>query len=94
MLVGLNRTRKTCNERVRALRGLPPQVSPTDKLICLKNNHGRGLLNGGLWRVESVSQREPLIRMVTAITRAAERITVVLPSDLPPPGSAGIGGPR
>jgi exodeoxyribonuclease-5 len=29
-----------------------------DKVVCLRNNHAKGLLNGGLWIVEEVSKGE------------------------------------
>jgi exodeoxyribonuclease-5 len=52
VLVGLNKTRRAYNARMRQLSGragLTP--GPDEKLVCLRNNHERGLLNGGLWRV-------------------------------------------
>ena len=52
VLVGLNRTRRAYNARIRELSGragLTPTVE--DKLVCLRNDHAKGLLNGGLWRV-------------------------------------------
>ena len=52
VLVGLNRTRRAYNSRIRELSGragLTPGVD--DKLVCLRNDHAKGLLNGGLWRV-------------------------------------------
>lgn len=52
-LVGRNATRTTFNGRVREIRFGTKDHSPmaTDKLVCLKNNHTKGLLNGGLWQV-------------------------------------------
>lgn len=56
LLCGRNNTRQTFNRRVRELRGI--QGSPEvwmprvgDKLVCLRNNGVKGLLNGGLWEV-------------------------------------------
>ncbi|MCC0055714.1 MAG: AAA family ATPase [Rhodobiaceae bacterium] len=57
VLVGINRTRKRFNQRLRELNGfsgLLPQAG--DKLVCLRNNAEKGLLNGGLWRVASVGK--------------------------------------
>lgn len=59
VLCGLNRTRQTYNERIRAIRGLAGRgqawhPANGDRLVCLKNNHMKGLLNGGLWDVKSV----------------------------------------
>lgn len=59
VLCGLNRTRQTYNERIRSIRGLAGRGEPWhpangDRLVCLKNNHTKGLLNGGLWDVTGV----------------------------------------
>ncbi|MGF3022660.1 ATP-dependent DNA helicase [Methylobacterium aquaticum] len=58
VLVGLNRTRRAYNARIRTLKGLDPagpQVG--DRLVCLRNNRSKKLLNGGLWTVETVKRR-------------------------------------
>lgn len=52
LLVGTNAWRHAMNARVRHLRGrktLLPEGG--DRLVCLRNNHELGLLNGGLWNV-------------------------------------------
>lgn len=63
VLCGLNRTRHDLNRQIRRMRGRPSEVVPGDKLICLRNNHSRGLLNGGLWRAREVHSREPSIEL-------------------------------
>lgn len=57
ILVGRNRTRRACNRRVRELLGLGPDwtPAPSDKLVCLRNDHDLGLLNGSLWNVAGVA---------------------------------------
>ena len=57
VLVGMNKTRHWCNKRLREMSGFR-DVYPVagDQLVCLKNNHECGLLNGGLWDVQYVSQ--------------------------------------
>jgi exodeoxyribonuclease-5 len=50
VLVGRNATRRLLNERLRnhlERHGAIPQ--PSDRLVCLRNNHTRGLLNGSTW---------------------------------------------
>jgi exodeoxyribonuclease-5 len=50
ILVGRNKTRRLLNDRLRnhlKLFGAIPQ--PSDRLICLRNNHSLGLLNGSMW---------------------------------------------
>lgn len=58
VLVGRNKTRTNYNKRLRELKdfdGPYPQVG--DKLVCLRNNHQKGLLNGGIWMVDKVTSR-------------------------------------
>lgn len=59
ILVGRNKTRTASNARVRALKGIP-EAFPVDgdKLVCLRNNHEKSLLNGAIWYVEDVGQRD------------------------------------
>ena len=52
ILVGRNNTRRATNRRVRELLGHEsPLPVPDDKLVCLRNNHDLGLLNGETWAV-------------------------------------------
>lgn len=60
MLCGMNRTRQSFNTRIRQLKGIAGRQAvwhpvEGDRLVCLKNNRTRGLLNGGLWEVDRVS---------------------------------------
>lgn len=56
ILVGRNKTRVACNKRTRSLRALEGSLPVAgDKLVCLKNSHDVGLLNGTVWRVAAVS---------------------------------------
>lgn len=58
VLVGRNVTRQRYNTRLRELKSFDspyPQVG--DKLVCLRNNHQKGLLNGGIWLVDKVTSR-------------------------------------
>jgi exodeoxyribonuclease-5 len=53
VLVGLNRTRKLYNKRLRELFGFSGSLPEAgDKLVCLKNDRKKGLLNGGIWTVK------------------------------------------
>jgi exodeoxyribonuclease V len=60
IIVGRNRTRSAYNSRLREILGLVesgfdfPLPVAEDKLVCLKNNHEAGLLNGALFRVVDV----------------------------------------
>ncbi len=57
VLVGTNRTRRRYNQRLRELKGFTtgyPQAG--DKLVCLRNDPAKGLLNGSLWKVMTASK--------------------------------------
>ncbi len=54
VLVGTNRTRRRYNLRLRELKGFDgPLPAAGDKLVCLRNDNAKGLLNGSLWQVTS-----------------------------------------
>lgn len=58
VLVGRNKTRVGYNDRLRELKGLPhgfPEVG--EKLVCLRNNPTKRLLNGQIWLVADVKRR-------------------------------------
>lgn len=64
VLVGMNRTRRGCNNRIRQLKafvGTLPQRG--DRLVCLRNNRERCLLNGGLWTAKTASQSDRIVNM-------------------------------
>jgi len=56
ILVGKNKTRRASNNRARTLLGRShPHPIPEDRLVCLRNNHQLGLLNGATWNVNDVA---------------------------------------
>ena len=65
ILVGRNATRRAYNIRMRERRGFAgPMPSAGDKLVCLRNNRRKGLLNGALWTVkEGPTTRRDIIKM-------------------------------
>lgn len=76
IIVGTNATRialnRTIRESLQACGALPPASpktpwlpAPGDKVICLRNKHSRGLLNGSMWRVDEsdLSGNETLVTM-------------------------------
>lgn len=57
VLVGTNRTRRRYNQRLRELKGFTAAYPQSgDKLVCLRNDPAKGLLNGSLWQVMSSSK--------------------------------------
>jgi exodeoxyribonuclease-5 len=66
VLVGLNKTRRAYNGRLRQLRGFAGDLPQSgEKLVCLRNNRKKGLLNGGLFTVKSAGAvRRGKVRML------------------------------
>jgi exodeoxyribonuclease-5 len=55
VLVGMNRTRHAVNKRLRDLKGFTdPLPMKDDRLVCIRNNHDLGLLNGSIWEVDEI----------------------------------------
>ncbi|HEV7252314.1 MAG TPA: ATP-dependent RecD-like DNA helicase [Mesorhizobium sp.] len=69
VLVGTNRTRRRYNVRLRELKGFAaPHPQPGDKLVCLRNDPSKGLLNGSLWKVMTSAREttKPGINLLVA----------------------------
>jgi exodeoxyribonuclease-5 len=64
VLVGTNATRCQYNRAIRAKRGFRGDY-PTkgEKVVCLRNNHQLGLLNGQVWDVVSSKMQKNFVRM-------------------------------
>lgn len=59
VLVGKNMTRRRYNGRLRELLGFSePNFMIGDRVICLKNNREKGLLNGGIWSVDKIRRQD------------------------------------
>lgn len=59
VLVGKNVTRHASNAKLRRLLGFTsPDPLPDDKLVCLRNNNDKGLLNGAIWRIEDIGHMD------------------------------------
>jgi exodeoxyribonuclease V len=65
VLVGLNKTRRLYNTRIRELNGYrDPMPAAGEKLVCLRNDKTKGLLNGGTWLIQALRGfRNDLLRM-------------------------------
>jgi exodeoxyribonuclease V len=56
VLVGLNRTRRQYNTRMRELLGFrDPLPAAGEKIVCLRNDKTKGLLNGSTWTVAALA---------------------------------------
>ncbi|KRE23875.1 ATP-binding protein [Bosea sp. Root483D1] len=65
VLVGMNKTRRQYNARMRQLMGHVANVPAVgEKLVCLRNDKSKGLLNGGAWIVQELkTSKKGLITM-------------------------------
>lgn len=79
VLCGLNRTRRALNNRIRAMKGFSEVggAMTGEKLVCLRNNRERGLLNGGLWSVIK-SERLPSEGLLKMIVKPESGAAVVV----------------
>lgn len=63
ILVGRNATRNQYNRHIRNCFGRTELVEPGDKIVCLRNSHEIGLLNGSIWWVSKVTDHEDLFEL-------------------------------
>lgn len=66
VLVGMNKTRRLYNNRLRELAGhTDPMPAVGEKLVCLRNDRTKGLLNGSTWTVHAQrsSPRSDTVRL-------------------------------
>lgn len=64
-ILGRNVMRRYYNEEIRQALGFSgdlPMVG--DKLICLRNDHRKGIFNGGMFRVLQVSAECPILKVI------------------------------
>lgn len=60
ILCGYNWTRVELNQSVRkALGFFDPQPQPEDRVICLRNNHQKGIYNGMLGTIKTINREDP-----------------------------------
>lgn len=86
VLCGINRTRRTFNARLRELKGLAEMGDwrPVrgDRLICLRNNKDKGLLNGSLWDLLEITHQNKSV--VEGKTESADGTSSIRPSIVVP----------
>jgi len=81
ILVGANKTRKRYNERLRELHSFSgPSPVAGEKLVCLRNNQKKGLLNGGIWTVaRQMSPRGQRVRFSVTPEEGGKSVTASVP---------------
>lgn len=83
VIVGKNATRRASNKRMRQLLGFfkdnPEPMFPRagDKLVCLRNNTTAGLLNGSIWRVDTVDDFNDDLVMMTVANEEGQLVSTV-----------------
>ena len=78
VLVGTNRNRRRYNQRLRELNGFDGHLPAAgDKLVCLRNDAAKGLLNGSLWQVVSAPRtvKPAMNLLIRSEDEGIERIT-------------------
>jgi exodeoxyribonuclease-5 len=79
ILVGYNLTRRIFNRQLRdqlGFKGIVPQ--PRDRLVCLRNKHDRGLLNGSIWTTRNVQVKgDGIIELMITSDEAPETVVPV-----------------
>jgi exodeoxyribonuclease-5 len=68
VLVGTNKTRRMYNQRLRDLNDFQGSLPASgDKLVALRNDPAKGLLNGSLWQVVSApNSAKPFMNLLIA----------------------------
>lgn len=67
VIVGTNAMRRKVNQRIRELRGFGGEPIPQvgERLVCLKNNGEKGLLNGAIYIVDQIlDDTSELLQMI------------------------------
>jgi exodeoxyribonuclease V len=78
LLVGRNETRRSCNQRIRQLKGYEkPTPVAQDKIVCLRNDHEQGLLNGQIWFCEEEGVHADETLYLRIANEEGERMSVV-----------------
>lgn len=77
VLVGRNKTRLHYNNRIRELKNLPEGIPVKgDRLVCLRNNPQKKLLNGQIWTVADIRKRAAGTLEMTIDPEDADRTAV------------------
>lgn len=79
VLVGMNKSRRAYNARIRQLKGFrDPMPAQGEKLVCLRNDKTKGLLNGGLFTIRAArGERGGLVELDVSAEEDTKRSTRV-----------------
>ena len=77
LIVGRNNTRHTINQKMRTLLGYTgPAPQPGERVVCLRNNHLLGILNGALYQVVAAHYASDCVSMVVLDETTGQHIDV------------------
>lgn len=80
ILTGLRKTKKACDDKCRMLLGWDNNPLPKsgDRLMCVKNNHMIGLLNGQIWisMLDATSLGSGLVSLFLRNEESGEELAV------------------
>ncbi len=78
VLVGTNKSRRAYNTRIRNLRGFrDPLPAAGERLVCLRNDKTKGILNGGLFSVKTArGERAGLVELDLSPEGSTVRVSV------------------
>lgn len=78
LIVGRNATRRALNIKMRDLLGYSGDFpQPGERVVCLRNNHLVGLLNGGLYMVEDSAGGYDYVEMLLLDESTGQRVEVM-----------------
>lgn len=80
VICGLNKSRTALNKLMREQLGYAGLVEVGEKLVCLRNQHKKGLLNGSLWEITDTEPDFP----AEIDPDTGEQQTFVLPKEAVP----------
>lgn len=75
IIVGRNATRTKYNSRLRELKGYTGLLpNKGERLVCLRNDHEVGLLNGAIWYVDAIEELGSIAERVRLHLRDGDRV--------------------
>jgi exodeoxyribonuclease-5 len=86
ILCGRNETRQMLNRTVREVKGISHHLFPCagEQLVCLRNNHGLGLLNGTIWTTHMDAVQVPSRQAVALHVRQDRNVVYDIIADAAP----------
>jgi exodeoxyribonuclease-5 len=82
VICGLNKTRRQLNRMIRRARGVTAKDPiVVDRVVCLRNNHQTGVLNGTLWSIVDADRVGEYLLQLTLLDEVGQQLTVTAHDD-------------